>query len=69
MTTTESIISKVERFGIGMSVSELASKVYFMMVAEGFDPCIVNDRYLECNGQTYQFIKSRVNGCWKVKEI
>lgn len=67
MTTTEIIARKVAQFGIGMTAAELASKMYWQMKAEGHKVCIINDRYLECDGQNYQFIKSRANGCWKVK--
>lgn len=67
MTTTEILTSKVAQYGIGMNVEELASKMYFQMKAEGHDVCVINDRYLECDGHNFQFIKSRANGCWKVK--
>lgn len=67
MTTTEIIKRKVTQYGIGMNVEELATKMYWQMKAEGREVCIINDRYLECDGQNYQFIKSRANGCWKVK--
>lgn len=69
MTTTEIITSKVAQFGIGMTVKELASKMYWQMKAEGHKVCIINDRYLECDGQSFQFIKSRANYCWKVREF
>lgn len=69
MKVIESITNKVTQFGIGMNVKELASKMYWQMKAEGHDVCIINERYLECDGQSFQFIKSRVNGCWKVKTL
>lgn len=67
MNNNEIIASKVAQYGIGMNVKELASKMYFQMKAEGHDVCIVNERYLKCDGQNFQFIKSRANCCWKVK--
>lgn len=56
-------------FGFGISVNELTSKVYFNLVAMGFKPCIVNDRYIEVDGITYQLRKTRSKGCWTVVEI
>lgn len=67
MTTTEIIERKVAQYGIGMNVKELSAKMYIQMKTEGHKTCIINDRYLECDGQNYQFIKSRANGCWMVK--
>ena len=57
----------VEKFGLGISVEALAVNAYHHMRALGHMACIWNDRYLEVDGQKFQFIKSRANGCWKVK--
>ena len=57
----------VSRFGLGLRVEELAVNAYYHMRALGHMVVIVNDRYLEVDGQRFQFIKSRANGCWKVK--
>lgn len=69
MTTIEIISSKASAFGIGMTVEQLASQMYWQMKAEGHDVCMLNDRYLICDGSNFQFIKSRANGCWKVKQF
>ena len=37
------------------------------MAAKGHRVCIVNERYLEVDGTTYLFRKSRKNGRWEVK--
>ena len=69
MTATEVITNNLPRFGIGLNVEELVTKIYVLLILRGYEPCIVNDRYIECDGINYQFIKSRANGCWKVKEF
>lgn len=64
--TIENIISK---YGFGMSVEELASRVYVELLALGYSPCIVNDRYIEVENTTYQLVKSRSKGHWSVREF
>ena len=59
----------VAGYGFGYSVTELVSRVYWSLVAEGLRPCVVNDRYLEIDGVTYQFRKTRSKGCWTVVEF
>lgn len=59
----------VDNFGFGISRENLVSKAYFQMKALGFDVCIVNSRYLEVNGTTYLFSKSRKAGGWVIKAI
>lgn len=56
----------VNNYGFGISVEELASAVYHKLAAAGFKPCIVNDRYIEVEGATYQFRKTRSKGHWTV---
>lgn len=57
----------VDGFGFGISVEKLADKAYRQMELLGHDVCIVNDRYLEVDGTTYLFSKSRKHGRWIVK--
>lgn len=57
----------IDGFGFGISVKELASKAYRYMAANGHKVCIVNDRYLNVDGTTYLFSKSRKNGRWIAK--
>lgn len=64
--TIEQITSK---FGFGMSIEELASRVYVELAALGFTPCLVNDRYIEVDGTTYQLRKTRSKGHWTVREF
>lgn len=59
----------VAGYGFGINVKELVHRVYGYLAAEGLKPCIVNDRYLEIEGVTYQFRKTRTKGCWTVVEI
>jgi hypothetical protein len=37
------------------------------MESKGYKGCIVNDRYLEVDGTTYLFSKSRKRGRWIAK--
>lgn len=59
----------VDQFGFGISVENLCSKAYRQMKVNGHKVCIVNDRYLELDGKTYLFSKSRKHGHWIVKEF
>lgn len=59
----------VLNYGFGISVEELASRVYIELAALGFAPCLVNDRYIEVNGMTYQLRKTRSMGHWTVREF
>ena len=56
----------VNKYGFGLSVKDLASDIYWELRAEGLNPCIVNDRYIEVNGVTYQFRKTRSKGHWTI---
>ncbi len=56
----------VNKYGFGLSVRDLASDIYWELKAEGFNPCIVNERYIEIDGVTYQFRKTRTKGHWTV---
>ena len=57
----------IDGFGFGISVKELAEKAYRHMEAKGHEVCILNDRYLEVDGTSYLFSKSRKNGRWIAK--
>ena len=57
----------IDGYGFGISVKELASKAYRHMESKGYKVCIVNDRYLEVDGTTYLFSKSRKHGHWIAK--
>ena len=57
----------IDGFGFGISVKALASKAYWQMQALGHKVCIVNERYLEVDGTTYLFSKSRKAGRWIAK--
>lgn len=59
----------VDGYGFGISVQKLAEKSYWQMQAEGHQVCMVNERYLEVDGVTYYFSKSRKAGVWIVKEF
>ena len=56
----------VSKYGFGLSVRDLTSDIYWELKAQGFNPCIVNDRYIEIEGVTYQFRKTRTKGHWSV---
>ena len=57
----------IEGYGFGISVKELAHRAYRYMESKGHKVCIVNDRYLEVDGTTYLFSKSRKHGRWIAK--
>jgi hypothetical protein len=63
------IHEEANKFGFGLSVERLVGKIYFALHTKGFDVCILNDRYLICNGKNYQLLKSRSKGHWTVKEF
>ena len=56
----------VNKYGFGLAVRDLASDIYWELRAEGLKPCIVNERYIEIDGMTYQFRKTRAKGHWTV---
>ena len=59
----------IDNYGFGISVQNLCSKAYWQMKADGHEVCIINDRYLELDGKTYYFSKSRKHGRWIAKEF
>lgn len=65
----EALQNYVDQFGFGISKNELAGKAYWAMKVEGHDVCMVNEKYLEVDGVTYQFIKSKAQGRWIVKSF
>lgn len=52
-TIINAIYEEANKYGFGMSVEEMASKIYLALNAEGYDAYIVNDRYISCNGLNY----------------
>lgn len=59
----------IDGYGFGISVERLADKAYNHMAAKGYEVCLVNERYLEVDGTTYLFSKSKKAGGWIAKEI
>lgn len=57
----------VNQFGFGISKNELCEKACSAMTAQGFDACVLNEKYLEVNGVNYQFTKNRKTNSWVVK--
>lgn len=57
----------IENYGFRISVKELADKAYRHMALKGHKVCMVNERYLEVDGTTYLFSKSRKHGRWIAK--
>ena len=45
------------------------NNVYWNMVAAGLRPAILNDKYIEIDGNDYEFIHSKKNGTYTVKVI
>ena len=65
----EKIQGIINGYGFGITVQDLASELYWQLESEGFEPCIVNDRYLDVDGVTYQIRKTRSKGHWTAVEI
>lgn len=63
------IHEEANKYGFGMSVEELIGKIYWDLKARGIDVCVLNERYLICNGCNYQLLKTRSKSCWSVKEF
>ncbi len=59
----------LDGFGLRISVEKLAGKAYDHMAAKGYEVCMVNERYLEVDGTTYIFSRSKKHGRWIAKVI
>lgn len=59
----------VDNFGLGISKEQLASKAYVAMEMLGHEVWLINDRYLHIDDKDYQFIKSRKQDKWIVKDF
>lgn len=75
MTKTEIknvIQNYVDGYGLGISKEKLVDKVYGHMYSLGYRVYQINERYLGVvdgdNEFEYQFIKSKKNHCWIVKD-
>ena len=68
-TVMNALYEESNKYGFGMSMEEMISELYIAMIARGFDVCILNDRYLICDGKNYQLLKTRSKGCWSVKQF
>lgn len=60
-----------DKYGLGINKKELVSKIYWEIVAQDIkcDMAILNDIYLDIDKVNYQFIKSKKNNEWIVKEF
>ena len=56
-------------WGMDISKEKFVSKAYFAMVALGHECSILNSRYLIMDGVNYEFIKSRKENRWFVKQF
>ena len=65
--TMKELQNYIENFGFGISAAKLADKAYNYMAAKGHKVCLVNERYLEVDGTTYLFSKSKKHGRWIAK--
>lgn len=59
----------IRNYGFGISIEGLASNVYIELAKLGYEPCIVNDRYIEVDNVTYQLVKTRSKGHWTVRKF
>lgn len=66
----EKVIEHImQNYGFGMSVKEAIYCVYRELRVNGYDVCIVNDRYIEVEDQSFQLLKTRSKGHWTVREF
>lgn len=66
----EKLQEMVNNYGFGISAQNLVCEIYNKVyTATGKHPVIVNERYLEVEGKTYQFRKTRSKGHWTVAEF
>lgn len=59
----------INNYGLRTSLKELVSRAYWEMKAKGHEACVINDRYIEVDGKTYYFSRSKKAGHWVLKEI
>ena len=75
MKIKERIAQEVGKYGFGISLKDLVVRVYRQLDAEGYDICILNERYLmtgdrhDHTDRSFQLLKTRSKGGWTVKEF
>ena len=70
MTAKEAIQKFIDQYGFRISVKDLADMTYTELRMDGFENvCIVNDRYIEVDGVTYYFSKSKKYNGWIAKDV
>lgn len=68
-TVMNAIYEETNKFGFGITVEQLIHRINWKLKDRGIDVCVLNERYLICNGCNYQLIKTRSKGHWTVKEF
>lgn len=61
------IREEANQYGFGMRIEEMANQIYWALRSKGYDVYILNERYISCEGNDYQILKTRSKGCWTVK--
>ena len=75
MEIKERIAQEISKYGFGISLKDLVGKVYWQLIAEDYDICILNERYLMTGSRinhtdrSFQLLKTRSKGGWTVKEF
>lgn len=69
MEILEFLQEKANNFSLETSKKTIAQKLYWEAKAAGHDICILNTIYLKSNGKEIQFIKSKKQNKWIVKEF
>lgn len=69
MDVTKRVEEEAAKWGLRISHEELVTKIYRSLREEGIEIYILNERYLEIYGHTYQFFKAKSKGCWVVKKF
>lgn len=58
-----------DEFGLGANTKNIANEAYWRMIALGYKVYMINERYLEVEGDEYRFSKNSKEGKWMVKPI
>ena len=65
----ELIQNYVDGYGFGISKEKLVNRVYFFLRSKGIYAYIINEKYLGADREEFQFIKSRKENRWIVKQF
>lgn len=65
----QTLEEEASKWGTSMSKAEFVKRMAYAMQGAGLKVHTINSLYLNVEGKEYQFIKSKKDGCWKVKDL